>query len=216
MTSAPTHHLPEALLIGLATGTGDEASVLVAETHVELCATCRAAVEEVEKVGGALLEGLSPAEVAPGVLDALMARLDEPHPAAPPPPPPLPPFVPAALGPYLHEAGGLRWKWVVPGVHRIELGVRVGNRPVQLIRFRAGLDTGLHGHPGTEVSVVLLGGFTDEGGHYVAGDVAVVDPSVTHRPVADDGEDCILLVAGEGPSLPHSMLGKIVSKLIRF
>lgn len=215
MTS-PTHHLPEPLLIGFATGTGDEASALIAQTHVELCPTCRAAVAEIEDLGGALLEDLPPAEVAPGALDALMARLDEAPPAEPPPPPALPAFVPEALRPYVHEAGGLRWKWVVPGVHKLELPITVGERPVQLVRFRPGLDIGQHGHGGVEISVVLSGGFTDASGHYVAGDVALVDPTVSHRPLADEGEDCILLVAGEGPSLPESTLGKIVSKLIRF
>ena len=48
------------------------------------------------------------------------------------------------------------------------------------------------------------------------GELIIVPHGVEHRPVADEGEDCILLVAGEGPSLPHSTLGKIVAKLIRF
>ena len=215
--TAPSHHLPEALLIGYATGTGDVVSSLVAETHVNLCPACRASADEVETLGGAVLCDLAPAELPPGALEALMARLDEPVAAPPAPLPPLPSFVPPALQPFVHEAGGLRWKWVLPGVHKLELRVRVGGRPVQLVRFRKGLDIGLHGHEGTEISVVLQGGFTDAGGHYVAGDVAVVDASVSHRPVADDeGEDCILLVASEGASLPLSPLGKLVGKLIRF
>jgi putative transcriptional regulator len=100
--------------------------------------------------------------------------------------------------------------------HRLDLPVALGDRPVQLVRFRAGLDIGTHTHEGAEISVVLQGGFTDVPGHYGPGDVAVVDPTVSHSPVADDGEDCILLVAAEGASLPVSPLGKLVGRLVRF
>jgi putative transcriptional regulator len=214
---APTHHLPEALLIGFATGTGDEIASLVGATHVHMCDVCQAAVAEIESLGGAILEALPPSEVSPGVLDAVMARLDRVTPPPSPPPEPLPAFVPAPLAPYVREAGGVDWKWVLPGVHKIELGLSIGDRPVQLIRFRAGLDIGLHKHEGNEIAVVLQGGFSDAAGHYVQGDVAVVDQTVTHHPHADDdGEDCILLVAAEGASLPQSTLGKLVAKIVRF
>lgn len=214
--TAPVHHLSEPMLIGFAAGTADAAWSLIAETHVDLCAVCRASVDEVVGIGGAILEDLAPSEVAPGALEALMARLDEPTPPPKAALPRLPDFIPPALQRYVHEAGGLSWKWVLPGVHKVELPVKVGDRPVQLVRFRAGLDIGLHGHEGAEISVVLTGGFTDDQAHYGAGDVAVVDATVQHRPLTDDGVDCILLVAGEGASLPLSPLGKIVSRFVRF
>ena len=49
-------------------------------THLALCPECRDAVARFESVGGALLEEIEPAALAPDALDCLLARLDEPVP----------------------------------------------------------------------------------------------------------------------------------------
>ncbi len=56
----------------------------------------------------------------------------------------------------------------------------------------------VHTHAGMELTLVIAGGFRDEHGHFVRGDIAVADASVAHRPIADPGEDCICLAVTDG------------------
>jgi putative transcriptional regulator len=213
---SPSHHLPEDVLFEYGAGGADEARALVAATHVTLCEACRDELGGVEAVGGALLEKLAGEALAADALERAMARLDE----APPPAPPAArvpgvDWLPAPLLRYVAEAGGLVWQRVLPGVRQLVLAPIMSARAVRLIEFRPGLNLGRHTHGGLELNVVLTGGFRDGGAHYMRGDVAVVDDSVTHSPLVDDAEPCILLVAGETPSLPVTWLGRLIARFVK-
>ena len=52
-----------------------------------------------------------------------------------------------------------------------------------------------HSHGGGELTLVLRGSYTDEIGRFRNGDLADLDPSVDHTPVADTDEPCICLIA---------------------
>src|SRR4051812_30300783 len=80
----PVHHPPEELLLDYAAGSTDEPTSLTLATHLALCPECRDAVAGFESVGGALLEEIEPAALAPDALDRLLARLDEQVPASSP------------------------------------------------------------------------------------------------------------------------------------
>ncbi len=69
----------------------------------------------------------------------------------------------------------------------------------RLLRIKAGTALPQHTHEGHEFTLLLAGGFSDASGHYLRGDVAVADASVDHRPVADDGEDCLCLAVTDAP-----------------
>ena len=56
-----------------------------------------------------------------------------------------------------------------------------------------------HGHGGSELTLVLRGSFHDESGRYCRGDVADLDETMAHQPVADSEVDCICVVASERP-----------------
>lgn len=70
-----------------------------------------------------------------------------------------------------------------------------------------------HGHGGEEHTLVLCGAFSDHGGHYAAGDVALADAGVTHRPKADPGEDCICLAVTDAPLRFKGPAGPILNLL---
>ena len=220
----PTHHPGEDLLISYAAGTIEEPVALLIATHLALCPRCRAEVERLEAVGGALLEEQQSEAVEAGSLEQLMARLDEPAPEAetrpsPAPAPPAPkaadPRLPAPLRDYLAEGlEGLTWK-SYGGLEEAELLPEAPGLRTRLMRIKAGTAMPAHTHDGSELTLVLAGGFSDEFGHFVRGDVAEADPSVKHVPVADEGEDCICLAVTDAPLRLTGPIGRLLNPFLR-
>lgn len=91
----------------------------------------------------------------------------------------------------------LPWKTLLPGVKECRFG-QIDGCSSSLLWVRAGKAMPSHTHHGTELTLVLQGGFRDEGGHFVAGDIAFADDDIDHKPVADDGEDCICFAVTVG------------------
>ncbi|MDF2154385.1 ChrR family anti-sigma-E factor [Vibrio sp. CAU 1672] len=58
-----------------------------------------------------------------------------------------------------------------------------------------------HTHKGLESTLVLHGGFSDEDGHYHAGDMMIRDGSARHSPYTKAGEDCLCLTVLTEPML---------------
>lgn len=58
-----------------------------------------------------------------------------------------------------------------------------------------------HTHKGEETTVILHGGFSDEDGHYHAGDYLVRDASHKHAPFTQKGEDCLCLTVLTEPMI---------------
>lgn len=58
-----------------------------------------------------------------------------------------------------------------------------------------------HTHKGYESTLVLHGGFSDEDGHYEAGDYLIKDASVKHSPFTRPGEDCLCMTVLTEPLL---------------
>jgi len=104
------------------------------------------------------------------------------------------------------DKGG--WSFAGPGVRTMEL-MRDGDAKAELIRIEPGRGVPTHGHDGKEFTLVLTGGFSDERDNYGPGEVCMADPTTTHKPVADDGEVCIVLAVTDGPLAFTGPLGWI-------
>lgn len=91
----------------------------------------------------------------------------------------------------------LPWKTLLPGVKECKLG-EIDGCDTSLLWIRAGRRMPSHTHHGTELTLVLQGGFKDLDGHYIKGDVAFADGDVDHKPVADEDEDCICFAVTAG------------------
>lgn len=192
------HPSPEALMAYAAGSLPEPQSVLIA-THLSLCPECRKVAAEMDVVGGALLDRLEPAEIEADALDRLMIRLDEPMPAEAPPPP-ADPVLPAPLRAYVGRAlDNVEWRWLAAGIEDFVLPIPTSEGFLcRLVRVGAGRTIPSHTHDGDEMTLVLSGGFSDESGTYARGDVALGDPSIEHRPVADADGECICLMVTEG------------------
>ena len=215
----PTHHPGDDLLIAYAAGSQEEPVALIVATHLALCPRCRDEVAHLEELGGALLEEQPAEALRNDSLERVLARLDEPAPEAPQRPaevaPGPAPLVPRPLRDYL--GGGLdQLDWTsFRGLEKVEL---LSDRPgfrTRLMRIKSGTAMPTHSHEGNELTLVLAGGFSDEHGHFVRGDVAEADPSVDHQPVADPGEDCLCLAVTDAPLRLTGPFGRLLNPFLR-
>jgi putative transcriptional regulator len=200
----PVHHPPEELLLDYAAGSADEPTSLMLATHLALCPECRDAVARFESVGGALLEAIEPAAVPPDVLDRLLELLGEQVPSPPQSPAASDSarLVPEPLRSYVgDELKAIRWKRVMRGVEQADIAVggHGGNVKARLLRIRPGIRIPRHTHAGTEMTLVLAGGFSDGDRHYLRGDLSFSDGEVDHSPVADEDGECICLTVTDAP-----------------
>ena len=73
----------------------------------------------------------------------------------------------------------------------------------------------VHSHDGTEVSLVLEGGFTDEFGSYGPGDIAIQEQNTEHQPVADDDGECIVFAVNEGAIRLTGPIGRMLNMIVK-
>jgi putative transcriptional regulator len=213
------HLSVDELLIAHAAGKLPEPVALAVATHLALNPAARARYRRYEALGGMLLDELQPAPLAVDSWDRLLGRLDEAseedvsRPLALAQgchvlPRPLRDYVPGSLD-------ALRWRNYGTAAEA-ELAVRAPGYRTSLIRVRAGKMVPRHTHEGNELTVVLEGAFHDETGHYRRGDLAIADSSIDHRPVADEGQDCLCLAVTDAPLRLTGLFGRLLNPFIRF
>jgi putative transcriptional regulator len=174
---------------------------------------------ELEAVGGALLEGLPPEPMASDSLQRVLARIEQP-PAIPEPgqaeqPSQGDPSLPRPLRDYVGATlDALPWRRLGP-IAEVQLLRDFPGFTTRLLRIRGGTAVPVHTHRGSELTLVLSGAFSDEGGHYLRGDVEEADSEVTHRPVANADADCLCLAVTDAPLKLTSPLGRLLNPFVR-
>ncbi len=209
---SPRHHPSQALLMDLAAGTLEPGQRLVVGVHVGACEACRREVALAEAVGGALLEDLDPAPMAPDALALALARIERPEAPAPAAPPRRAEGI--VVPGEVTEAAARRRRWVAPGVWVAPvIGGPKGKRSY-LLRVAAGMAVPLHGHRGAEMVCVLKGAYADGDAVHGEGDFALNDETHVHRPrVADDGE-CVCLIAVQGDLIARDWIGRLFQPFV--
>ena len=194
-----TYHPDTNTLVEFAANSLSSAQSVVVSTHLEVCEVCRQRLAELECVGGALFESAEPAEVDSSVLDTVLAKLDEVEEA------------PAANDANASDLAwtvkqvrqgnieGLNWKKVTKTLRIADLGAIDGAAEFSLYYIAEGGRIPQHNHSGTETTLVLQGGFSDETGTYHAGDFVTREAGEEHSPIALPGGDCICLAVLESP-----------------
>lgn len=212
-----THHPSDDLLFAHASGGSDEATSLIVATHLALCPACRRKVAKAESVGGALLSAVEPSAMSPNALDSVMSRLDRIAPDASPSRAQGKRYAaPEPLRSYLDDdLDAVKWTTIVPGIYYKPL-FRRGRMDARLIRSKPGHGVGVHTHKGEEFTLCLAGGYTDVTGTFARGDLQTADPSLLHRPMADDGEDCIVLAVSDAPLKFQNAAISLLAKFFGF
>lgn len=212
-----THHAPEHLLADFATGKLDQAEYLVVAVHVSQCARCRRLVGAVEQLAAAAIEDAAPAPMSVGSFDGVMARVDA-----------LPKAsiresalarveqADADLPEILRHCRFGKTRRVAPGVSlRPILLPAPGKSRAFLLSSSPGTRMLEHTHTGQELTCVLKGSFSHQGGRYGPGDFDYGDDAVDHRPIVGGEEPCLCLVAMTGDLHLHGFFGKLISPFIR-
>lgn len=195
------HHLQPETLMAYAAGTLPAAMALVVGCHIEGCARCRHELQSAESIGGQVLESLPAKPLTEGARNAVLAKLDTA--VASPSPRSASPvaresmqqgrFLPRMLKSLLNidDFNQLKWRKLAPGIEKFNLPLTEGRS--FLLRIGAGLAMPVHTHKGSELTLLLQGGYHDELGSFHVGDIADLDGSTEHQPVAFDDEACICL-----------------------
>jgi len=212
------HHPADEWLLRVAAGTLDAGAAIVVGAHLECCGRCRASVRAFEDVGGAMLESMEPALLAPEALARTLARIDTPARAqvavaGQRPRPELPPGV--AWPHSLDGCAVSRWHWMGPGMRWSRVDVpHADDANVFLLRIGAGKALANHTHSGLELTHVMCGSFHDGRSRFAAGDFDAVDGSVRHQPVLEDGGECICLASVQGRLVFDSAIARAIGSLV--
>jgi putative transcriptional regulator len=229
------HHPPFELLFDFASGTLPEPAALVVAAHAEMCEACRREIASFEAVGGEMLAEIAPVAMSADALAAMMARLDEPESTLSPAAAgrssiagagtgadraalsdPIAERLPAAVRGYLgDDLTGLAWRKVAGMFEEIRLPINVKGFKASLMRLKPGSIMPVHTHRGREYTLVLAGGYRDNGSQYGPGDFSLKDASDVHRPVVDSDEECICLAVLDAPVKLTGMMGRLVNPFLR-
>lgn len=213
---SPSHHPDPSLLTAAAAGALTPAVSRILNAHAMLCPSCRALMSDVETVGGASLEHEADADLAADALDRALTKLgaQEPQSRLPDALAAVPPAVADIVAPAI---GGTAWYSGGPGLRILDLKLppMAGEETFQIFRIEPGYGPPRHTHGGQEFTLVLTGAFKDETGLYQTGDIAIGDPSITHRPIAEPGEICFALAVTTAPLKFKGPLG-VLQRVLNF
>lgn len=213
--------LRERLQSAYAAGVLDPAMRLLVEAQAALRHDAQADLALAESLAGLFFEQEKPMPMAAGSFDAVMDRIAQDgvsgreqaeHPTRR-----AARAACAVIDEILHLprpvqdhaldaiAGG-GWTFAGPGLRALPLELAGGSK-AEILRIEPGWGAPRHSHNGGEYTLVLAGSFSDERGRYRIGEIACAGPSVTHRPIADQGEVCYSLAVTDAPLAFTGALG---------
>ncbi len=214
-----TSHPSNALVLDYASGSLAEGMALAIASHASLCRACSERIGKLERLGGELLQEVETADADGGSLAAMLLRLEEPEPFVAPPPPldaETNSLLPKPLRQYV---GGslkdLAWKRVGRMYEEVRLPLSRKNLKVSLMRLKPGSLMPQHTHRGQEITLVLAGGYTDNGRAFIRGDFDAKGPSHKHQPVVDEDGECLCFVVLDAPVRLTGTLGRLVNPFLR-
>lgn len=224
------HHPDHNMLLEYAAGTLPWAFSLAVSAHVQLCPQCRQQYQNLNSVGGNLLEDCEPGEVESDSFAQLMGRIEkaeqeEPESVAAPPSvghgsrdarDPALANLPPVIGKLVRGNTPLKWRRVSPALKMSRLKTGQDRYEVAFHRIGSGGKVAEHGHRGREVTLVLHGSFSDADGVYSRGDFLLREPGEVHRPMATQDRECLCFSVVEAPVTVTGFLGWLVNPFLSF
>ncbi|WKE64009.1 ChrR family anti-sigma-E factor [Gallaecimonas kandeliae] len=211
------HHPDIALLAGHARGELPAAISAALAAHLEQCTRCRDNLAEAEaEAGQAFLEESQ--TVDQGLLEAMLARLDEPAPPAPPAPQTRLSVngdsfeLPRALAGLQGRLGS--WRRLGSKVWSADLDLGDRGAKASFLYIDSHTRIPRHRHGGQELTVVLAGHLKDEGGLYREGDFIRKGPTDEHQPFTEEAP-CLCFSVLTAPLVFTGPLGRLANPLLR-
>ena len=213
------HHPQDDLLLSYAAGSLSESWSLAIASHLSVCSECRKTLEIAETVGGVLLEDIPDQQLSSATLESVLAQIDQPDMEAvsenSQPSATDGSIFPTVLQKYIGSSvENIPWKTIGAGIrqHLIETPDEGGS--LRLLRIKAGKSVPNHGHQGRELTLVLSGSYHDGFSTYGAGDMQDADEEIVHKPIVDDGPDCICLVITDAPIIFKEWMPRLLQPLL--
>jgi len=202
--------IDEASRAVLASGRADPALGLLIDSLMEMRGLSLA---EGCTLAGGMLEAEAPAAMSADALDRAFAAIEEGGARKPAPEYSELITLPRNLvDAILAAEGETGWTGAGPGVRKLKLNLG-GEARAEVIRIDPGVAIPWHTHKGQEVTLGLLGGYSDGRGSYGPGDVVLADPTVRHQPIADDDGVCFVLAITDAPLKFEGVIG-VIQKLV--
>lgn len=213
-----SHHPAGDLLLGYSAGSLGESWGLAVATHLAYCQSCRQEVSAADELGGALLQAEDTADVGPSLFDELLPKLDmneDTETALVADRLFIQADVPSPLRNYI---GGTfkEVPWSSLGGGAFQYLIETGDDgQARLLKIPAGWAVPEHGHIGRELTLVLLGSFSDQIGNFEPGDLEDADDTLVHHPLAGRETTCICLAVTEAPLQFKNWLPRLLQPLIK-
>lgn len=216
-----SHHPSDSRLTEYSAGGMAYGPAVCISTHLERCHECTQRVDNLNLLGATMLDQIDSAECSDDLFDRVIDSLES---------------APTSQAITSAEAANqstvaqsalrallpqglesVAWKRLAKGVSSFEVpSINGEGFSVKLLRVSKGSSVFQHTHTGTEFSVLLQGGYSDELGSYAAGDFVECDSSHNHKPVAHRDQDCILMTAVEGDLKFTGVFSRLLNSVIKF
>ena len=105
-----------------------------------------------------------------------------------------------------------KWQGLTSGIRRLKLDAG-SQAEVELYRIEPGCTVPRHSHSGSEFTLVVAGGFTDESGSFGPGEISLKGPNDTHQPTGDMDGVCYALAVRDGGLKFTGVMG-LIQRLI--
>ena len=204
--------MDEASRAALASGRAEPSLALFVDVLMEMRGISEG---EGAAIAGAILETEAPAAMSVNALDMAFAAIER-GPAAPAKRDmvygdltKVPPALQAAI---LEAEASRGWRLYGPGIRRLPLGL-AGRAKAEVLRIDPGVAVPWHTHKGQELTLCLVGEYTDGARNFGPGDFSVADGSVRHRPVAHKAGHVYALAVTDAGLQFEGLLGAL-QKLI--
>lgn len=216
------HHIRDDTLAAYSNGTLPKSLSVLVATHLAMCEECQRTLELMDQMSEVsfirddrvsmssadqdlcdlILESDRNSDGALALMERPVVRKDVPAPLAD--------MLPSSLD-------EIRWKRLVPGVSHYPLSSSENEKTegvLRLLKIAPGTAIPEHTHTRQELTLILRGSYIDDIGRFAAGDVADLDDEIDHQPVADTDQDCICLIATDGPLKFSGFFSRLLQPLV--
>jgi putative transcriptional regulator len=209
-----SHHPDDATLMSFSAGSIPEALSVVVASHIALCPSCAKEVERMDALGAILMGALEPVKMVqavPSVASAKAGLSTSDKRSSRGTNTDLPGPLSRIVGTDLAD---IPWKRLGLGVWHLPLPLSEdAEGDLRLLKVGPGRVMPEHGHGASELTLILDGAYSDKYGEFKRGDLADLDDSVEHRPIANASQGCICLVASERRAKFKTLIGRIAQPL---
>ena len=207
------HNVSEERMLAYAAGVLSAPESVVIATHLALRPQQKTWLNQLQKLGGVMLEDTPVEAMREDALATALSRIETDAGEASQP---LPlndmPELPEPLRHY--ELGP--WRWAGPGIKvRNVHAPREGKCRVILLKIEPGQKTPRHTHGGVELTCVLSGAYATETERFDVGDLEEADHEVLHQPRVVSDEPCLCVVALDGEIQLNGWLGPILQPFVK-